>query len=102
MQDIHDNVIYIKGAVTKLEENIEKLADSVNSFASVIAAASDSQQRQFTISNESNQKIIAHIQNSLPIKIVVLLCCIICVAFLGGGILKEILDSHVISKILIP
>lgn len=89
-QDIHDNVIFIKGSLNNLEKNINRLVESVDKLVEV-------QETNY----KAQERIIVHIQNSIPVKFMILICLIICIAFVGGGVLKELIDSHVISKLLL-
>lgn len=88
-QDIHDNVVYIKNRVGGLERSIDGLANNIQRLTFAIEA-----------SNINNDKIITRMSESLPIKFVCLICMIICVAFIGGGLLKELVDSHILAKLL--
>lgn len=85
-QDIHDNIIYIRGSINKLETNIERLANAVDRMCNILET-----------SKTSTELIISHIQNSLPVRFVVLICLIICVAFVGGGFLKEVFELDLLK-----
>jgi len=87
-QDIHDNVIYIKNRVSGLERSIDGLANNIQRLTFAIEST-----------NAGNERIISRISESLPIRFVVLICMIICLAFIGGGALKEVIDSHLLLKL---
>ena len=98
-QDIHDNVVHIRGSVSKLEFSIEKLASSVEGLATSVNNSTLSTERTIKYVMESNDKTVAHVKNSLPLRVVLILCGIIVLAFVGGGVLKELLDSNAILKL---
>lgn len=87
-QDIHDNVVYIRGKISRLETSIDGLSNSVQRLSFAIES-----------NNISNERIITRMSESLPIRFVCLICMIICLAFVGGGVLKEVVDSHVLLKL---
>ncbi len=88
-KDIHDNVIYLKNRFSTLERSIDGLANNIQRLTFAIEG-----------SNTNNERIITRMSESLPIKFVCLICMIICVAFVGGGLLKELVDQHILTKLL--
>lgn len=87
--EIHENVIYLKNRFSSLERSIDGLANNIQHLT--IALENN---------NTSNERVITRMSESLPIKFVCLICMIICVAFIGGGLLKELIDSHILVKLL--
>lgn len=101
-QDIHDNVIYIRGSLSKLENTMLELAHSVEGLTKSIDNSTNSSEKVIRYLMESNEKTIKTVSGSLPIKFVLVICGIIVLAFGSGGILKELIDSNVISKLFLP
>lgn len=75
-----DDINLLRESVNKLETTISDLATSIEK------------------GNDYNERIIEHIRESIPIRFVVLICFIICLAFVGGGVLKEVVDLHLLAK----
>jgi hypothetical protein len=98
-QDIHDNVIYIRGSISKLEAIMTELGHSVDGLAKSIDSSTTSNEKVIRYLMESNEKTIKTVSGSLPIKFVLVICGIICMAFVGGGVLKELADAHVFSQL---
>lgn len=98
-QDIHDNVIYIRGSITQLEATIMKLSNSIDAHTNAVQASTASYEKTIKYVMDSNERNMLHVKNSIPLKFMLIITGVICLAFLGGGILKELIDSHVISKL---
>lgn len=96
--DIHDNVIHIRGSLSNLETTLSDLARSVHHLADAYQTSAETTEQIVKHVMGSNERTIEHVKNALPLRIVAFLCAIICVAFVGGGILKELVDSHVLVK----
>ena len=99
-QEIHDNIIYIRGSVENLEETLRDLTASIHKLANSYQTSAESTEQIVKYIMESNNRTVEHVKNSLPLRMVAFLCSIICIAFLGGGLLKEILDSNALLKLL--
>ena len=87
-QEIHENVLAVRTKLSTLESSIEKLSRSTDNLASAVTAQS-----------ASSDKLFTHMTQAIPAKLVVLICFIICLAFVGGGVMKELVDSHVLIKL---
>ena len=99
-QDIHDNVVYIRGSISNLEAAIEKLVTSVNQLTHSIESSTASTEKTIRYVMEANEKTVEHVKGAIPLKVVLVICSIIVVSFISGGALKELIDSHILTKLL--
>lgn len=99
-QEIHDNVVHIRGSVSRLDETINRLSNSVDNLATTFKNSVDLEERTIKYVMDANEKTVNHVKNSLPLRVVLILCSIIVVAFAGGGVLKEVLDADLLTKVV--
>jgi predicted nuclease with TOPRIM domain len=99
-QEIHDNVVHIRGSVSRLDQTIDRLSISVDNLSTTFKNSTDLNERTIKYVMDANEKTVNHVKNSLPLRVVLILCSIIVVAFAGGGILKEVLDADILTKVI--
>lgn len=117
-QEIHENVITIRDKLLLLEEAIDKLANTGERVFYAIKTASNTVEQKFDALThavetstgaterivkyvmDANEKTVAHVKNALPVRFVLVICGIIVLAFVGGGVLKELIDSHILTKLI--
>lgn len=97
-QDIHDNVIYIRGSLTQLENTMLALSNNVSALTRAIENSTTSTEKTIRYVIEANNESAKHLKESIPMRMVLIICSIIVISFVGGGVLKELIDSHVLLK----
>lgn len=98
-QDIHNNVVYIRGSISGLENAITQLKTTLDNLTKSIELSTESTERIVKHVMDANERTVTHVKNSIPLKFVIIICGILMVAFVGGGVLKELVDSHMLSKL---
>ena len=87
IKSMYENVSFMRDKVDSLEASIERLSSSIDNLSAV---------QKLHVASFNN--VLEHVKGSIPMRFVFMICLIICMAFIGGGILKEITDSHILLK----